>query len=335
MENTGGAPTQAVAQGGTEAGQPDFQNMTGAQAREWFESQKQKTGEKSPPNKNQKMLEGKDPYLADAPRQQSSAESIKEAAAEAKRRLKIDDQEVDEDEVIKVFKERKGHQQAANKALQEGKAFRKQAEEFVAMLRDPEKFWEVAQKLGHDPRNLSEKQLVRVLEEEMMDPRDRELRDMKAKLKNIEDLELKQKETVEQERIRVLKDKFAQDYTKQFTEALQQTDLPPTKAMVAEMAKYIARSAQMGFKMTAVEAAQLVKEDQAIALRKLLGETDGEMLIKLLGENVANKIRKWDTTRLKDPTPPRVMPENQGERRERKTPHKRMSPKEWREFNRR
>src|SRR5690242_14369187 len=67
--------------------------------------------------------------------------AVKEAAAEAKRRLKIDDQEVDEDEVIKVYKDRKGHQRVANKELQEGLKAKKQAEEFISMMKDKGKLF--------------------------------------------------------------------------------------------------------------------------------------------------------------------------------------------------
>lgn len=317
------APTQAAPAQET---QVDPMKMTGEEAVKWVEAQKAK-----------KEAPKKDPYLAESAKPeaaQSTQEAVKEAVAEAKRRLKIDDQEVDEDEVIKVFKERKGHQQAANKILQEGKILRKQAEEFVAMLRDPDKAFDVLQKLGHDPRTLAEKKLLKVLEDEMLDPRDKELRETKKKLQAIEDMERQQKEAAEKQRLETLKSKFAQDYTTQFTQALQESNLPATKTTVAEMAKYIARSAEIGFKMTAQEAAQLVKEDLIEAQRRLIGDTDGEMLIKLLGEEVANKVRKWDTSRLKSPDPQRVAPQDQGERRERRVPHKRMSAKEWREFNR-
>ena len=94
------------------------------------------------------------------PNGQSSADAVKAAAQEAKRRLKIDDQEVDEDEVIKIYKDRKGHQQAANKILQEGKAARKQAEEFISMMKDKGSLMDAIKKLGHDPRRLAEEYLA-------------------------------------------------------------------------------------------------------------------------------------------------------------------------------
>jgi hypothetical protein len=268
---------------------------------------------------------------------QSGKESVKDAAAQAaaKRKMKIDNEEIDEDEVIKIYKARKLHQSAASKELNEGKQLRKQAEDFISMMKDPAKLHEVIAKLGHDPRKVAEEYLVTQLKDEMLDPREKELRDAKNKLKYYDELEAKQKAAIEQQRADEMKAKYADDYTKQFVSALQETGLPPNKAMVAEMAKYIARSAKIGFKMNAAEAAQLVKQDIQAAHQRLIGDSDGDTLIKLLGEDVANKIRKYDTAKLKDPNQYLRTPEQSQEpRRERNQGNKRMTPKEWAEFKR-
>lgn len=320
MESQASTPVTAQPAATPEAG-PDLSKMTGEEAVAYVEAQKAKGAVKRT-SKTQSPA-------------QSSAETIKEAAAEAKRKLKVDDQEIDEDEVIKVFKERKGHQQAANKTLQEGLKARKQAEEAIAMLRDPKQVLGVLKKLGHDPRALSESHLAEILTEEMMDPKDRMIKELQAKVQAEEAAKAAAKKAEEDRHIQTLKEKFAQDYTVQFTEALKETQVPATKHTVAEMAKYIARAAEMKFEMTAKEAAQLVREDIIQAQQRLIGDSDGEMLIKLLGEEVANKVRKWDTSRLKNPEPQRTGPLEQGPPRERRAPHKRMSSKEWREFNRR
>lgn len=260
---------------------------------------------------------------------------IKSAAAEAMKKFKVKingvDTEVEESELLRGY----GHQSAANKIFQEGKQQLKQAEDFIAMMRDPDKFFEVAQKLGHDPRLLAEQRLIRDLEEEMMDPRDKELRDARNKLKQIDDMDRIQKEAVENQRNEALKAKYAKDYSDQFVSALEATNLPPTKAMVAEMAKYIGRSAQIGFEMTANEAALLVKEDILMAHQRLIGDADGEILMKLLGDNVANKVRKYDMGKVKNPESNLRTPETQGTRREPKQDSgKRMTQKEWNDFNR-
>ncbi len=271
---------------------------------------------------------------AAAPKDQSNESAIKEAAQEAKRKLKIGDEEVDEDEVLNVYKSRKDHQRAANKELQEGKAARKQAEEFLNLMKDPERFWEVAEKLGHKNRELAERLLVRQLEDEMMDPREKELRDAKAKLKSIEDMENKQKAAVEAKRVEEMKQKFVKDYESQFIDALKATDVPQTKATIAEMAKYISKSAKIGFKMTPKEAAQLVREDIQRAQMNLIGNSDGETLLKLLGDDVAKKILQARGAKVKQTN--YNTPTEQGERREiqRSGDGKQMSHKEWREFNR-
>ena len=256
-----------------------------------------------------------------------------------KRKLKIDDEEVDEEEVLSVYKSRKSHQQAANKELQEGKAARKQAEEFVSMMKNPAKLMEVIQKLGHDPRKLAEEYLVQQLEEEGMDPRDKELRDAKARIKAIDDMEKQKQEAMAKHRDEQLKAKYAQDYTQQFVSALQESGLPPTKPMVAEMARYIQISAKEGFKMTAKEAALLVKEDVQLAHARLIGDSDGETLMKLLGEEVANKVRKYDMAKLKDPNSGLNTPTVQT-RRERATgdvnkpANQAEQRKNWKNFNR-
>jgi len=259
----------------------------------------------------------------------------KEAAREAIRKYKVKvdgiDSEVDEAELLRGY----SHQKAANKQLQEGKAARKQAEEFLTMMKNPEHFYEVAKKMGHDPRALAEKYLVSQLEEEMMDPKDKELRDAKRKLQAIDDIDKKQKQQLEDQRMSEMKEKYVKNFEEQFVTALQGSGLPPTKPMVAEMAKYISRSAKIGFKMSPDEAAQLVKEDVQKAQMSLVGNADGETLLRLFGDDVAAKILQARGSKVKKSTFSTPDSQSQGERRELNQPNKRMNAKEWAEFKRR
>lgn len=276
-------------------------------------------------------------FQSSQPKEQSTQDALKEAAQEAKRKLKIKDGdaefEVDEDEVIQTYKSRKEHQREANKRFQEGQAARKQAEEFLTMMKDPEKFWEVAEKLGHKGRELAEKLMVKQLEDELMDPRERELRDARAKLKQIEDMEKKQKEAIEAKRMEEMKQKYVKDFETQFIDALKTTDLPPTKPMIAEMAKKISQAAKIGYKLTPKEAATLVKEDVTRAQLNLIGNADGETLLKLFGDDVAKKILQARGAKVKQTgfNPPSTQPE----RRELQTAKTgRMTPEEWNRFKR-
>ena len=341
--NTTGAPTNSPTAGktnqGTEAAsaktvskdqsQVNLESMSGAELSEYFAAQKAAKAGQVPETKASPRAEAK----RDQP---DPVKEAAKAATEAVRKFKVkvegQEMEVEESELIRGY----SHQRAANKILQEGTTARKQAEEFISMMRDPAKFYDTAKKLGHDPRKLAEEYLAKQLETELMDPRDRELAETKMKLKQMEELDKQQKEAMEAKRNEVLKQKYAQDYSNQFVEALQQTGLPPTKPMVAEMAKYVSRAAKIGFKLTAVEAAQLVQDDIQIAHRRLIGDADGDVLMKLLGEDIANKVRKYDTQRLKNPEQGLKTPTEQGDvRAPRPRGDKRMTPKEWREYNRR
>jgi len=206
-------------------------------------------------------------------------------------------------------------------------------------MKDQGKLVEVLQKLGYkkeDLRKVSETYLAGILEEEMLDPREKELKDTKTKLQQYQELEKKQKEEQAKKRDLEMKKKFSDEYSKQFVDALKTTGLPPTKRMVAEMAKYIHRAAGIGFQMTAAEAAQLVKEDQETHYRHLYGEADPETLVKLLGEEGLRKIRDFDTARLKDPASGLKTPIDEGrQNRQQRDPSKRMTQEEWREYNRR
>lgn len=307
--------------------QADLEKMSGAELSAYFAAQKAKGVSQEPAKVTARSQDKKAP------------DSIKEAAREAteavrKYKVKVDGEEldVDENELIRGY----SHQRAANKILQQGAAARKQAEEFISMMRDPEKFWEVAKKIGHDPRKQAEEYLARQLEDELLDPRDRKLKETEAKLRQMEDMDRAQKEAMEARRNEVLKEKYAKDYSDQFVAALQETGLPATKPMVAEMAKYVSRAAKIGFKMTPIEAAKLVDEDLRVSYGRLAKESDGEVLIRLLGEDAANKIRRYDTQRLKNPEQDLRTPTDQRDLRARARPSngKRMTAKEWREYNR-
>lgn len=336
MSDTNTAPKTATAPAQAPAkeapAQPDFSKMTGEEAKAYVAAQKAKEAPAAKPTSTAQDLKAK------ANPVQANKDAISEAAAEAKRKFKIDNEEVDEDEVLKVYKSRKDHQREANKRFQEGQAARKQAEEFVLMMRDPAKLQDAMLKLGYTKaqiRQMSEKVIASELEEEVMDPRDKELKQAKAKLKEIEDLEKRQQAEVEARRHKELKAKYEREYNDQFVEALKESQLPPTKGMVAEMAKYISRSAKIGFKMTPSEAAQLVKEDVQRAQMSLIGTADGETLLKLLGDEVAAKLLQARGKQVKQPEQVLKTPTEQGEPSQRvKNSGKRMSSREWREFNR-
>lgn len=263
--------------------------------------------------------------------------TISAAAAEAKRKLKIDNEEVDEDEVIKTYRDRKGHQKVANQKFQEGLKLRKQSEEFITAMNDPSRLVETLQKMGwkdQQIRTVAEQYLASVLENEMMDPKEKEFRTTKQKLEAFEKKEKLQKEAEEQQHQEALKAKFAKQYETEFIEALKTSGLPPTKDAVGEMAKYIARAAKIKMPMTALEAAKLVQQDLEARDRHRFQNLDPETIVKIVGEDGLKRIRDFDVSRIKDPSANLKTPEDQREASRNKPKAERMTPEQWRAFNR-
>lgn len=221
-------------------------------------------------------------------------------SSESKRyKVKVDGQEleVDEAELLAGYQTRK----AADKKFQEAAMTRKQAEEFVSLLKtDPIKVL-THPGLGVDFRQLAEQYLVQQLEEEMLDPRDRELKKYKAMVEEQETAKKRELERQEAERAQQLTARYTEDYSNQIVEALKTSGLPKTERTVKAMAQYLHLGLQQGVDLKAAEVVEFVKQDYINAQKELFSALDGDTLLSILGEDVANKIRKSDVKRLKSP----------------------------------
>lgn len=263
--------------------------------------------------------------------------AVKEAAQEAirKHKLKIDGQEVEVDD--NELKREYSLKKASAKKITEAVRMRKQAEEFINAIKDPERILDILQQAGHDHatlRKISEGYLASVLSEELLDPKDRELNQTKRELEALrQEREAEQKRREDHVRNQ-LKQKYIKEYNEQFVNAIQKAGLPADNSSVKAMAGYIYRASEIGLKMTPEEAASLVKQDKEADLKSTFSKADAETVVKLLGEDVANKIRQWDTSRVKDPLAKLENPSAPTEPREKRDPTKRMTHQEWRKFNR-
>lgn len=268
---------------------------------------------------------GKDPVTGD---------TAKSAAQEVmrKHKLKVAGQEVEVDD--EELKRGYSISKAAAKEMFEAKRIAKQAQEFIDMGKDPTKVIDLLKHLGHDARKLAEEYLASQLEDDLKDPKDKELQKYKSEAEQYRQMIEAEKERKAKIQSDALKQKYAKEYEAQFTEALQSSKLPATKESVAKMARYIHRASEINLEMTPQEAAQLVKEDMTREIKTLVAEASPETLIALFGEETANKIRGWDTSRVKDPNKGLENPTHANPQKERRNTTKPMSHDEWREFNR-
>ncbi|MBK7497374.1 MAG: hypothetical protein IPI28_18965 [Candidatus Omnitrophica bacterium] len=176
-------------------------------------------------------------------------------------------------------------------------------EDVAKILADP--------RIGRNVRAMAEKYLASELEREMMDPKDRELAETKAKLAAIE-AEKKAKDDEEktnaekeksEKRVAALKDSIAA----KIGEAMKDSPLPKTNRTVAKIAAYMQACVKEEIPYTPAAVVKHVIEDYRADFKDLFASSEASQIAELLGEEVIQKIRKWDNERV---TGPKKQPSN-------------------------
>lgn len=233
---------------------------------------------------------------------QVQQEQLTEAQQEQIRKYKVkinnEELEVDEEELLRGYQTRK----AADEKFREAAMARKQAEEVIALLKNEDSVFDVLAKLGYDPRDLSEKYLVKQLEEESLSPEEKKLREYERKLAEFENEKKQKEKQMEEEQRLQLINKYTADYSNQVVEALETSGLPKTPHTVKRMAYYLHQGLQRGYDLTAKDVVKLVKEDYIEEQKSLLGGLDPDAITQLLGKETVAKLRKQELSKLKKPS---------------------------------
>jgi hypothetical protein len=219
-----------------------------------------------------------------------------------KHKLKVDgaEEEVDEDEVLR----RAQKYSAADKKFQEAAKVRKQAESFIRALKENPKAVLSNPNLGINLREFAEKVLWEELQEELVPPEEKERRAEKAELERYREEKRQREEAARQQEQEQLKEKYRQDWSKKFNEALEQGGLPRTDWTVKQMAAYMKQALANGHKhIQPADVVELVKSDWVQAQKEMFQHFDAEKLIEVLGADAAEKIRQHDLKKFRPPEP--------------------------------
>lgn len=218
-----------------------------------------------------------------------------------KMKLKIDgkEQELPEDEVIRYAQQGK----AANQRFEEASRMRKEAQDMVnliktnpmAVLNDP--------RIGVNFRELAEQYLAEQLKQEMMTPEQKRVAEMEKQMKTYKDRDEQERTQAEQIQYQKMVEHYAKEYETKITSALAENGIPKTPFSAKRMAYWIEKSEQNGMDVSPKDLARLVKEDFEAEFKAMYDSADEDQLLALLGKN-ADKIRKADLKRLKNPTAP-------------------------------
>ena len=196
-----------------------------------------------------------------------------------------------------------GH--AADRRFKEAAQMRKQAETVIGKLRDPE---QVISALMDPSLGLSKDQ-IRVkfeewyakefIEPESLSPQEKKLREAESKLKKYEEEEKKREEQKLKEQQESLTSQAREELQTQIIEALDSSGLPKTNFTIRRLAHWIQRNNANGFDAPTEVLVNQVRSEMNTSLRELVEASDGDVLIKLLGDNIIQKLRKYDLEQLR------------------------------------
>jgi hypothetical protein len=213
--------------------------------------------------------------------------------------VKVDGEEIEvsEDEILRDYQLRT----ASDRRFNEAASMRQQAEELIKLLKTNPRGALEHPAVGVNLKDLAEEILSEHLEEELLDPQEKEIKKLQRQLKQIEtDKKLAQETEASKER-EALEIKYAEEYEKQISDALETGGLPKTNRTVDRMVYYMREAINKGYELKASDVVSLVREDYITDIKDLLGASDAKVIADMLGEGGLKKIRKYDVDRVKNP----------------------------------
>lgn len=191
----------------------------------------------------------------------------------------------------------------ADQKFREAAEAKKQVEQFMERFQQDPLSILKDKRLPINQRELAEKMLLASLEEEMLTPEQRKLKEYEAKLSDYETKEqaiVREREERETEQRREIK---RQEISQMFSKAMEATPLskdPETAAMaMRDMAMMLRAAKERGIEVSAEDLAQHAQAKYQKAMYSLANQLEGDDLIGFLGEDVVKKIRKADLARLR------------------------------------
>lgn len=220
------------------------------------------------------------------------------ASTPKKFKVKVDNQEreVDEAELINNYQLR---QLSDKKRSEAEKTMAEYQKLFTHLKNDPIKFMQAT---GIDFDKLSTSYLARKAEDAMLDPRDRELREAKAKAEQYEKWVNEQKSNQEKA---AKEASIASERSKlhsEIIEAIEQAKdlgMPIDEELVIAVAQKMILQDKKQKPLNAKEALPKAYASTQKWMQGMASKMEGESLVKWLGPDVASKIRKYDLAQLK------------------------------------
>lgn len=190
-------------------------------------------------------------------------------------------------EALKLAEKGEGADQKFQRAAQ----IERNAQQLAKLAQDdPDAF--MAQ-WGIDPDKYSQARLAKLLEEQMMTPEQKRLRDLEQENKKFKETEAQRIAREKQEKEDTQFKQADQTYRNEVMEAWQGSGLPAHPSFGIEIAKEMLRANSQGATLTAKQAAANVKRDWLANSGNILDQMDDESLFQALPKSVHDKLRAY------------------------------------------
>ena len=184
---------------------------------------------------------------------------------------------------------------AAKKRIGEAKSEKQKAMEILRAFED-------GTLLSKHPkgRELAEKLLLEQIQDEMMDPKDKEIRDLKKYKEGNERTEKEKLEAGKKEAASKAEFKIAQDFQNTIIEALNKSGLPKTPDLVKRAAFLMSKNLDYGLTLSADDLVTEMKGEYSSLNQSIIKDMDAAQLVAYLGKDKIKQIRMFDLKSLQE-----------------------------------
>lgn len=211
-------------------------------------------------------------------------------------KIKVDGEEIQlkRDEMVRLAQMGK----AGQRAMQEKAELQKSITAFIEALKsDPGTV--LKEDLGMDVNKFAQELLARQLEEESMDPKEKELRELKAQLERINKEKEEEKKRMEREQFEAEVARYEQELETQVQEAFEANKLPRSPIFLMRMADLLEEAQNRNLNVSPKQIASIIKEDWLNQTKSALGSFDDDQLESILGSEIVSRLRKQSLKKAK------------------------------------
>jgi len=232
---------------------------------------------------------------------ESGTPSPAQVKALKKYKLQVDGQEMEaeidlnDDEAVRKELQMS---RAAKKRMGEAQAEKKKAFEIIkAFESDPES---MLKRLGPKGREIAEKYLLAQINEEMLSPAEKELRDLKNENETYKQKEAREKAEREAKISAQKEYEFAQSFQNTIIQALEKSGMPKTPTHIKNLARLMSQNLDLGLDLSPQELADEWARERAQDYSTEFKDMSADQFVKLYGQDMANRLRKHAIKELQE-----------------------------------